>query len=344
MAQQLGTVLFAARQHPWHVAGATVVVIGQGSAGMFWAWSLKRAGAARVIVADRVARPVGGGAAVRGRRGGRRAHRRPRRGRDGPHGGRRRGLRRRSRRSEGDPAPVDLAVPHRRQPVLVRAPRHERPGAHRLPLFFRRKLSAFSTYGAQAEPGLASFRAAVEHIRRGEIDVRPLLTHVLPIEEIEQGLRAGRPLRGRRAQGVDLVLTRLSSPYFRSPGRPSSALVGSFGTSPHPQALLAYTFWGAYSDCQNITSAVSPSARARPIRCETQFRLATACVHAALGLASAVPARMPEAAAAIAATTAARRVAAGYFMMEVLSYSRAVRDAARRNGRFADGAEPHKRG
>jgi len=53
MAQQLGTVLFAARTHPWHVAGRTVVVIGQGSAGMFWAWTLKRAGAALVVVADR---------------------------------------------------------------------------------------------------------------------------------------------------------------------------------------------------------------------------------------------------------------------------------------------------
>ena len=53
-------------------------------------------------------------------------------------------------------------------------------------LFFRRKLSACSTYGAQVEPGLVSFRVALEHIRRGEVDVRPLLSHVLPVEEIEQ--------------------------------------------------------------------------------------------------------------------------------------------------------------
>ena len=52
-------------------------------------------------------------------------------------------------------------------------------------LFFRRKLAAFSTFGAQVEPGLAAFRDAVEHIRRGEIDVRPLLSHVLPVEDIE---------------------------------------------------------------------------------------------------------------------------------------------------------------
>ena len=51
MAQQLGTVLFAARTHPWHVAGRTVVVIGQGSAGMFWAWTIKRARKLGLILA-----------------------------------------------------------------------------------------------------------------------------------------------------------------------------------------------------------------------------------------------------------------------------------------------------
>jgi L-iditol 2-dehydrogenase len=56
-------------------------------------------------------------------------------------------------------------------------------------LFFRRKLTACSTFGAQSEPGLASFRLALEHIRRGDIDVRPLLSHVVPIEEIDRAFR-----------------------------------------------------------------------------------------------------------------------------------------------------------
>ena len=53
MAQQLGTVIFAARKRPIDMVGRTALVIGQGSAGLFWSWLLKRQGA-RVIVADRV--------------------------------------------------------------------------------------------------------------------------------------------------------------------------------------------------------------------------------------------------------------------------------------------------
>ena len=55
--------------------------------------------------------------------------------------------------------------------------------------FFRRKLTAFSTYGAQIEPGLVSFRVALEHVRRGDIDVLPLLSHVLPVEQIDRAFQ-----------------------------------------------------------------------------------------------------------------------------------------------------------
>ena len=52
MGQQLGTVIYAMRQHPRDVTGETVMVMGQGSAGLFFTYLLKRAGAARVIVSD----------------------------------------------------------------------------------------------------------------------------------------------------------------------------------------------------------------------------------------------------------------------------------------------------
>ena len=52
MAQQFGTTLYALRQLPVDVVGQTVMVMGQGSAGLFFAWSLKRAGAKTVIVSD----------------------------------------------------------------------------------------------------------------------------------------------------------------------------------------------------------------------------------------------------------------------------------------------------
>jgi L-iditol 2-dehydrogenase len=184
MAQQLGTVLYAGRQHPCDLAGRTAAVIGQGSAGLFWAWSLKRAGAARVIVADRstsrLAASPGFGADVMV-----------------------------DARSEdlteavmdltaGEGADVVVEAVGRRE-TLLQSIRLCRLGGQLfwfgLPdtnelvpidfrLFFRRKLSAFSTYGAQSEPGLVSFRVALQHICRGEIDVRPLLSHVVPVEEI----------------------------------------------------------------------------------------------------------------------------------------------------------------
>jgi L-iditol 2-dehydrogenase len=189
MAQQLGTVIYAARQHHWDVAGRTVAVIGQGSAGHFWAWSLKRSGAARVIVADRspsrLAASAGFGADVMV-----------------------------DARTEdltdvvmdltsGAGADVVVEAVGRRE-TLQQSIRLCRQGGQLcwfglpdttdvVPIdfrqFFRRKLTAFTTHGAQTEPGLVSFRVALQHIRRGEIDVRPLLSHVVPVEEIERAFR-----------------------------------------------------------------------------------------------------------------------------------------------------------
>ena len=186
MAQQLGTVVFAARQHPWDAAGRTAVVIGQGSAGMFWTWTLKRAGAARVIVADRspsrLAAAVGFGADVAVD-----AHDLAVAVMD---------------LTAGEGADFVVEAVGRRETLLQSIslcriggqlywfglPDTNDPVPIDFRLFFRRKLTAFSTYGAQAEPGLVSFRVALEHIRRGEIDVRPLLSHVVPVEEIDRAL------------------------------------------------------------------------------------------------------------------------------------------------------------
>ena len=54
--------------------------------------------------------------------------------------------------------------------------------------FFRKRVRATATYGAQLEPGLVSFQAAVDLIVRKQIDVSPLVSHVLPIEEVERAI------------------------------------------------------------------------------------------------------------------------------------------------------------
>ena len=186
MAQQLGTVLYALSQHPWDVAGRTVAVIGQGSAGLFFTWSMKRAGAARVIVADRspsrlaASIPFGADVLVDARVDDLTAVVMD--------------------LTTGEGADFVVEAVGRRETLLQSIglcrtggqlywfglPDTNDPVPIDFRMFFRRKLTAHSTYGAQSEPGLVSFRAAVEHIRRGEIAVAPLLSHVVPVEEIDR--------------------------------------------------------------------------------------------------------------------------------------------------------------
>ena len=186
MAQQLGTVIYANRQHPTDVTGQTVAVLGQGSAGLFWAWLMKRLGAARVIVADlspaRLAASPGFGAdvaldanevdvteAVLDLTGGQGADYVV------EAVGRRQTLLQSVSLVRPDGGLFWFGLPDSNEPVPID-----------FRLFFRKRLRAHSTYGAQGEPGFVSFRMALEHIRRGDIDVTPLLSHVLPIEDVER--------------------------------------------------------------------------------------------------------------------------------------------------------------
>lgn len=194
MAQQLGTVIFAARQRPVDVVGRNVLIIGQGSAGLFWSFLLKRQGAAQVIVADvvpeRLAVSSAYGAdvvinvadddltsAVRDLTGA------------GPDFvveavGRREVLNQTIElvRLGGDL--MWFGLPDDDDPVPVSYAK-----------FFRKKLTANSTYGAQDETDAISFKAALDLIATGKIDVTPLLSHVYPIDEIGTAIAiANEPL------------------------------------------------------------------------------------------------------------------------------------------------------
>jgi len=194
MAQQLGTVVYALRSHPLDVVGKDAAVIGQGSAGAFFTFLLKRAGAARVLVSDKsparlaYSRQLGADLAVD----------------VGPEGA-----------GPGDfPSAVLAATGGQGADVVVEAvgSRETFPlslqlaapgatlvwfglpeGAGDYPFsfedFFRQGLTAYSNFGAQGEPGLASFRYAVRLIADGAIDVTPLLSHTLPIEKIDEAFR-----------------------------------------------------------------------------------------------------------------------------------------------------------
>ena len=184
MAQQLGTVIYAARQRPVDLVGRTALILGQGSAGLFWTYWLKRNGAARVIAADlsdtRLAMAATYGAdvtlnvgevditeAVAELTG------------EGPDYvveavGRRETLFQSIDLVRPDGDLLWFGLPDTDDSVQISFAK-----------FFRKRLTASSTYGAQDEGDAVSFQAALDLISGGHIDVAPLLSHVYPIEEIQ---------------------------------------------------------------------------------------------------------------------------------------------------------------
>jgi L-iditol 2-dehydrogenase len=189
MAQQLGTVLFAFRQHPIDVAGRNVAIIGQGSAGAFWTWLLRRQGAASIVVSDlsseRLAFATKMGAdvtvdantadlrdAVMGSTGGRGADIVV------------------EAVGSADTFLASTRLAARDATVVwFGTPDGSPPLSLDYGMFFGKRLTAFSTFGSQNEPGLVSFRWAVDLIARHEIDVAPLLSHVLPLDQIGDAFR-----------------------------------------------------------------------------------------------------------------------------------------------------------
>lgn len=189
MAQQLGTILFALRQNPVDVVGKTVMVMGQGSAGMFFAYALKRAGAAKVIASDlseaRLAegRRMGADVALKADRDNVREavmEHTDGQGVDylveavGAH--------------QSLLQSVELVRPDARM-LMFGLPDTTDPVAYNFHDFFRKRLTMHSTYGTQLEPGRVSFRMALHLIATKQIDVSNLLSHVFPIEKIDEAIR-----------------------------------------------------------------------------------------------------------------------------------------------------------
>jgi L-iditol 2-dehydrogenase len=83
------------------------------------------------------------------------------------------------------PQSLELAAPGA---TLIWFGLPEGPGSYPFEFnsFFRKGLTAYSNFGAQGEPGLHSFRYAMRLITDGAIDVSPLLSHMLPIERVDE--------------------------------------------------------------------------------------------------------------------------------------------------------------
>ena len=184
MAQQLGTVIYALRQHPLDVLGQDVAIIGQGSAGAFFTFLLRQAGAARIFTADlspaRLAysRQLGADLTVNAGTGDFRLAVLESTGGQGA------GVVVEAVGSRATfPLSLELAAPGATL-IWFGLPEGDDPYPLSFRDFFRRRLTAYSAFGAQGEPGLESFRHAVRLIASGAIDVSPLLSRLLPIEKI----------------------------------------------------------------------------------------------------------------------------------------------------------------
>ena len=195
MAQQFGTVIYAMNQHPRDIAGKTVVVIGQGSAGLFWTYLVKRAGASKIIVSDlsdarlKVSKQYGADICINA-------------GQDDL-------LTVVMDHTQGKGADYVVEAVGQSQTLLQSVEAVNIDGEvhwfglpsvdENIPFsfakFFRKRVRAVTTYGAQDEPGSPSFREALDLIHQKKIDVSPLLSHRYPIEDINQAMEvAHRPV------------------------------------------------------------------------------------------------------------------------------------------------------
>lgn len=59
-----------------------------------------------------------------------------------------------------------------------------------------KRVSLEVSTGAQGEPGLASFRTAVELIASGDVDARPLAADVYPLADLQEAFEAARERKG----------------------------------------------------------------------------------------------------------------------------------------------------
>jgi L-iditol 2-dehydrogenase len=190
MAQQLGTVVYALKSFvPAAVEGGTAVVVGAGSAGLFFAQLLRPLGFDQVIVSEPVA---------------------ARRAAIGPFadvvldpgrdrvadavldltGGAGADL---AVDAAGTPAArADAVASVRPRGVVGLFGYPDRPGAELFPLHvaWRKMLTLVASANTQHEPGLLSFRTAIDLILSGAVVVDPLLSgRPRPLDEIGQAFR-----------------------------------------------------------------------------------------------------------------------------------------------------------
>ncbi|MDA1278961.1 MAG: zinc-binding dehydrogenase [Chloroflexi bacterium] len=192
LAQQLGTVVYAAKRLPTSLSGRTCVVVGQGSAGMFWNFTLKKLGAEKVISIEPLSwrRDIGAryGADETIDVTGELATQAVKDLTDGMGADL-------VIEAVGSTATLSQAfhlVRNEGMVVLFGLPESDGPVPFDYSQMFRSRADAFTVFGSQDEQGLTSYREAVRLIDSGEIDVAPIISHRVNISEIDRAFETAR--------------------------------------------------------------------------------------------------------------------------------------------------------
>jgi L-iditol 2-dehydrogenase len=189
LAQQLGTVVYAAKRLPNSLEGQTCLVVGQGSAGLFWDFTLKRLGAEKIISIEPLAwrRELGqsygvdetidvtGDAAVEAV--------------NDLTGGVGADLVIEAVGSTPTLSQVFHLVRSEGRVVLFGLPESEDPVPFDYSQMFKIRADVFTVLGSQDEPGLPSYVESARLISSGDIDVEPIISHRVNIGEIDRAFR-----------------------------------------------------------------------------------------------------------------------------------------------------------
>lgn len=184
LAQQLGTVLFSCRQIG-NLVDKVVAVLGQGPAGLMFTALARRMGARFIIGIDivphrlKVAQLMGANAIVNAEKvdpgtavaeltGGKLADV--------------------AIEAIGDPKTINglSKLIHVGGRMVFYGIPPSGPIDIDFERFFRCYAHTITTAGAPDEPGFHSFRLAVDMIERGTINIKPLISHILPLDDIQK--------------------------------------------------------------------------------------------------------------------------------------------------------------
>jgi len=204
MAQQLGTVIYSSKRLP-NMLGKDVVVIGQGSAGLFFDTVLHRMGAKRVIAVDVKAARCAAAWKFGATHVINSSERDPVEAVTEITGGRMADL---VVEAVGEHETINLMgrlVMERGTVLSFGIPRGDRVFEFDYWSLFRKYCHLITSSGAINDPGRESFRMALKMIADGDVDVSPMMTHRFAFEDVLDAYELART----RADGVIKIIVEM---------------------------------------------------------------------------------------------------------------------------------------